>query len=457
MSKKRIAIIGAGISGLTTAYLLQKAGKDVVIFEKNNRFGGSIVTEKEQGFLVDLGPNSTLETSTELRQLVEELGLAEQRVYANDLSNNRFIVRNGQLHPLPMKPPAFLKTKLFSWKAKFRLFKEPFIPKIQVEDISLADYVKYRLGDEFLDYAINPFVAGVYAGDPRRLSAPAAFPKLFNLEQKYGSFIKGAIKGAKERKKRSEVAKDRAKMFSFMEGMQVFPQALADRLQGKIQLGTAVTSVKKEENGFRLALEENGKGREEQFEEVVVCVPTHVQSQILDGIIDEEKTWLNEVPYPPVSVVFMGFRRSDVAHPLDGFGFLVPEVEKRNILGSIFSSTIFPNRAPENAVAFTTFVGGMRQPENARKNDEQLIEMVLKDLNDLVGLKGEPQYVKIGRWEKAIPQYELGYQRIQNLYNRLEEEVKGLFFAGNFRRGISIGDSVLSAHETVKKMLNISK
>ncbi len=453
MSPKKIAIIGAGISGLTTAYLLQKSGCQVQVFEKNNHIGGSIITEKKDGFLIDLGPNSTLETSEELRNLVDELGLQKQKVYANELSNKRFVVRDGILHALPMSLPAFIKTKLFSWKAKLRLLKEPFIPPTQGEDISLADFVRYRLGEEFLHYAINPFVAGVYAGDPEQLSTPAAFPKLYALEQKYGSFIKGTIKGARERKKRKEVAKDRAKMFSFLDGMQVFPQALSSHLRNNIQLNSEVLTLTPLAQGFKLTYVKDGKQEEQTFGQVVFSVPTYSQSELLRPLIKDRADLLTEVNYPPVAVVFMGFKKENVAHNLAGFGFLVPEVEKKQILGSIFSSTIFPGRSPEGAAAFTTFVGGTRQPQNALKSDSELEQLVFNDLNDLIGLKGDPMFVRIRRWEKAIPQYTMGYKKVTTLFDQLEREFPGLFFAGNFRRGISVGDSVLSAHETVKEML----
>ncbi len=453
MTDKKIAIIGAGISGLTTAWLLKNAGYSVKVFEKNEYAGGSIVTEMENGWLVDLGPNSTLETSQELSQLIENLGLQNEKVYANTLSDNRFIVRNGTLHVLPMKPGAFLKTDLFSWKAKLRLLKEPFIAPTKGDDISLAEFVRYRLGDEFLDYAINPFVAGVYAGDPEMLSTAAAFPKLYALEQNYGGLIKGMIKGAKERKKRSEVAKDRAKMFSFVNGMAVLPRILTKELGDALILQAEVRSLKQTAEGYVLGVLQNGKISEESFKQVVISIPTYAQSNLLENIAGEKIALLNAVDYPPVAVVFLGFKRDDIAHPLDGFGFLVPEVEKRQILGTIFSSTLFPGRSPQGHVALTTFVGGMRQPENALLQDDQLSARVLADLKDLLGVRGKPTFVRIRRWPKAIPQYKVGYKAVQQVFSELEERHSGLYFAGNFRRGISLGDSVLSAHETVNRIV----
>lgn len=454
MSKPRTAVIGAGISGLCTAYWLSRHEFDVTVFEATEHIGGSIITEKQDGYLIDLGPNSALETSDTLRQLVRDIGIEEQKVYGNDASNNRYIVRDGELHALAMSPLKFMTSKLFSTRAKLRLMKEPFIKPVTVDDISLADYVRYRLGDEFLDYAINPFVAGVYAGDPEELSAPAGFPKLFALEQKYGSFIKGAIKGKRERKKRQEVAKDRAKLFSFVEGMQTFTDTLAQQLDGAIQLSTPVQEVRSENGTFTVTVEKNGESTEQAFDNVILCTPADSLAHLLRTIAPDVVDTLNDIKYPPVSVIFMGFKKEQIKRDLDGFGFLVPKLENRHILGSIWSSTIFPNRAPYGHVAFTTFVGGTRQPEMTIHDDTQLSKFVLSDLDDLVGIDGEPVFTHIKTWPRAIPQYRLGYGAIKQMFTDLEDKIPGLYFAGNVRRGISVGDSVLGARETVDKILN---
>ncbi|MFH1007282.1 MAG: protoporphyrinogen oxidase [Candidatus Latescibacterota bacterium] len=448
----RVAVIGAGISGLTTAYWLDKAGYDVTVLEKSSRPGGSIVTERSEGFLIDLGANSTLETSTTLTELIRELGLEDQKRYGSEASNNRYVVKNGLLHAIPTSGGKFLKTKLFSAKAKLRLLLEPFIKPTDGSDISLADFVEYRLGKEFLDYAINPFVAGVYAGDPKTLSTPAAFPKLYALEQNYGSFIKGAIKGAKERKKRNEVSKDRAKLFSFVDGMQILTDTLSEKLQGKIRLESEVTLLQREPSGFGLEVTSKGSTETHQYDQVVLTVPTYTLAKLLHPLAQEKACRIGNTEHPPVTVVFMGFREEDVVRDIDGFGYLIPEVEKKRTLGSIWSSNIFPNRAPEGYVAFTNFVGGTRQPQNARLDDAEIEKLVYEDLNDLVGLRGQPTIVRIKRWQKAIPQYTMGYQEVQQIFSDIEEEIPGLFLAGNYRRGIGVGDSVLSAFETVTKM-----
>ncbi|MDO8549599.1 MAG: protoporphyrinogen oxidase, partial [Ignavibacteria bacterium] len=235
-SGNKIVIIGAGISGLTTAYLLNKLGYDVTILEKKKAPGGSIETVVENGFLFDKGPNSALETHPLIGQLIEELDLSEQLVYASKEANKRYILKNNLLHALPMSPPAFFKTKLFSPAAKLRLMAEPFMGKSKDGYYqSISEFVKRRLGKEFLDYAINPFVAGVYAGNPDELSVKSAFPKLYELEEKYGGLIVGAIRSIKERKKRAEKSKQNAKMLSFKDGMQVLPKAISKHLGIKVK------------------------------------------------------------------------------------------------------------------------------------------------------------------------------------------------------------------------------
>ena len=245
-SDNKIVVIGAGISGLVAAYLLQKEGFNVTVLEQKDAVGGSIETIKEKDFLFDRGPNSGLETTPIISQLVEELKLKDQFVYANKEGNKRYILRDGILHALPMSPPAFFKSKLFSVKAKLRLMREPFVGKSKEGYYqSIAEFVTRRLGKEFLDYAINPFVAGVYAGRPEELSVKSAFPKLYALEEKYGGLITGTIRTIRKRKKSSEVSKQSAKMFSFKDGMRVLPEAITKKLGENVKTGADVLFVRK--------------------------------------------------------------------------------------------------------------------------------------------------------------------------------------------------------------------
>jgi oxygen-dependent protoporphyrinogen oxidase len=452
--KKKYAVVGAGISGLSIAFWLRKRGIDSTVFESTYRTGGSIVTEKKSKFLIDLGPNSTLETSPIISKLISDAGIENKKCYANEASNNRYILRNGKLHALPMSPGKFISSSLFSLKAKLRLFKEPFIRRTSNPDISLADFVRHRLGQEFLDYAINPFVAGVYAGQPERLSTSAAFPKLYALEDKYGSLIKGAILGIKERKKRPDVSKDRAKLFSFLGGMSDLPEALKSGIKKSIKLGREVTSIEYEPDHIIVTIKEENLVSKQKFDGVVITTPTESTAHIVKNIAPDEAKLMEDIEYAPVAVVYMAFKRTDILHDLNGFGFLVPEKEKRKILGSIWSSSIFPERVPEGFVAFTTFVGGSRQPDLVQLNDDKLKEVVLKELNDILPVQGQPVITMIKRWSRAIPQYTLGYNKYQRIFEKLEEKYNGLYFSGNFWHGISVGDCIISAHNTVEKIIN---
>ncbi len=448
---KTVAVIGAGISGLCTSFWLHQNGYDVTVLEKLDRVGGSIISEKKDGFVIDLGPNTALETSETLKELIKDLGIEDKKIYGSYEANNRYIVRNGQLHPLAMSPLKFLKSKLFSTKAKIRLMREPFIKKIEAEDISLSDFVKYRLGQEFLDYAINPFVAGVYAGDPDNLSTPAGFPKLWALEQKYGSFIKGAVIGARERKKRKEVAKDRAKMFSFENGLQFFTDTMAEKVGG-VQTGVDIQKLEKNGTGWNITYVQNGETQTKSFDNVVISTQTDSIAQFVNDLSSEASEAFKNIYYPPVTLIFMGFKKEQIGRPLDGFGFLVPKIENRKILGTLWSSVIFPDRAPEGHAALTTFVGGTRQPEMTDLSDEELEAVVLQELGDLMQISGKPVITRMLKWPRAIPQYTMGYMKIKAMFDELEQKNPGLYFATNARRGISVGDSVLCARDTFEKM-----
>lgn len=445
---KKITILGAGISGLTTAYWLNKNGYDVKILEAGNEPGGSMRTSTENNFLIDYGPNSGLETTPLIRQIVDEVGLSNEMVYASESSNKRYILRNGELHALPTSPPAFLKTKLFSTKAKIRLLAEPFIGKSNDGYYqSMSEFVQRRLGQEFLDYAIDPFVSGVFAGDPSKLSVKSAFPKLYRLEELYGGLIKGLIKGAKERKQRAEQSKQSAKMFSFINGMQSFPKAIAHKLNDKILYDCRVQSVERKisdegKKEWKIIYEHNGQILESNSELILSTVPAYIASKIFNSIDSELSDHLDKIYYPPVMVLYLGFNKENIGRPLDGFGYLIPSKENKTYLGAIWSSSIFPNRCADENAAFTLFIGGARAPHLFEMGKEKLIEKVLNEFKSSMNISGDPVILKESLWFKAIPQYNVGYIEHENYFDKFEKENPGLFLGGNYRGGISVGDCV---------------
>ena len=455
---KEIVIIGAGITGLATAHWLSKDGYSVKILEANSEVGGSMISERHDGYLVDYGPNSGLETSALIKVLVDDLKLNDKFIYANKAGNKRYILKDDKLYPLPMNPKDFLSTKLFSTKAKLRLGLEPFIGKSEEGYYqSISEFVTRRLGKEFLDYAINPFVAGVYAGNPDKLSVKSAFPKLYRLEEFYGGLIKGTIKGARERKKSGEQSKQNAAMFSFVDGMATLPKTIHKSLEDNVLLNSKVTKVEKIENKFLITFNQDGISSKLEADIVISTAPSDVTASIFKNIDSELSKHLNAIYYPPVMVLYLGYDKKHIKQPLDGFGFLIPSKEKKNFLGALWSSVIFDNRVPDNKASFTLFIGGARSPELFENNNDELIDSVTKEFQKLMGISGTPEFVKSKFWENAIPQYNIGYVEHENYFKNFEKNNSGIILGGNFVGGISVGDCVKSSEILFKKAKEILK
>jgi len=454
MSSPSVAIVGGGITGLTTAWRLNQRGIDCTLFEAGERCGGVIGTVKKNGYLVERGPNTLLETNPVIGEMIDNLGLRERCLPSDPAAEKSFIIRNGKPVNVPSGPVGMMTTKLFSLRAKLSVITEPWHGKAPADlDESLADFVRRRLGKEFLDYAINPFVAGIYAGDPEKLSVREAFPRLHAIEQKYGSLIIGQIRGAKARKKRGEMSRQNAKKLSFDDGLQVLTDALTQKLGDVVRSQAAVKKISRHEDGHWRVHTTEG---EEVFTATLLALPAH-RTAGLDiedrGVGFAGLIPLNDILYPPVASVALGFRRDQVGHPLEGFGALIPEVEKFQILGTIFSSSLFPNRAPHGHVLLTSYLGGTRAPNLVRgKSDEQLCATTCEDLKKLYNISGEPAFSFSTRYEKAIPQYNVGFGKYRDAMTAAEKALPGLFLAGHSRDGISVGDSIDSGDRAAGKI-----
>lgn len=446
-----IAIVGAGITGLTAAFRLRQRGTPVTVYEASDRPGGVIRSVRKDGYLAEFGPNSVLDISPVIRALIADLGLESRRMYSDPGAENRYLVRWRKPVQMPMSPPGFLTCKLFSWRAKLALLREPFLPKAPADrEESVADFVLRRLNREWLDYAINPMIAGIFAGDPARLSVLHGFPKLHALEQNYGSLIKGQILGARERRRKGEVSKQEAKKISFDEGLQVLTDTIGAQLGDALRLNTAVKTLSHEVgSGWRVQTAAGSACHSA----VLLAAPTYRLCEIeIEGGNGLDLGPLSEIHYPPVASVVLGYRREDVAHPLDGFGVLVPEIEKYRVLGTLFSSSLFPNRAPAGHVTLTSYVGGMRAPELALRSEEELAALTAEDLAELLGARGKPSFQHVMVYPRAIPQYVLGYGRFKDHMARMEKELPGLFFAGHYRNGISLADSILAGDDVAGRI-----
>jgi oxygen-dependent protoporphyrinogen oxidase len=441
-----VAVVGAGISGLATAFHLQRRGHSVRVLESASRAGGVIGSHRREGVLYETGPNSTLDTTPLIGELLEAAGIAGERRDAAAVAAKRYVLRGGQLVPLPTSPGAFIATPLFSLAAKLALLREPFVaPAPPDREESVAAFVRRRLGVEFLDYAIEPFVAGIYAGDPELLSVPAAFPRLYALEQRYRSLIRGQILGARERARAREKAKNAASSFSFRDGMQTLPDALARALPG-LETGVRIVRLARIADGlFEVEGERAGVGVTARSRAVVLAVPADIAAGLVRQLAPAAAQALDAIPYAPVAVVASAYRRADVKHALDGFGFLSPRKEGRPILGTLFSSSMFDGRAPAGTVLLTTFVGGSRNPELARSSPEEIAQTVGRELAALLGA-ATPQWREVAQWPRAIPQYTLGHSGRIAAIERAEAAVPGLFLRANYRGGVSVGDCIKSAN-----------
>ena len=448
-----VLVVGAGVSGLAAAFGLVRHGLQVEVIDAGQAPGGVIGSVRRDGALYETGPNSALDTTPLIGELLAAAGIASERMAASEISNTRFVIRGGRPIALPMSPGAFLATPLFSPLAKARLALEPFIRRQDArEEEVIAHFVRRRLGHEFLDYAIEPFVAGIYAGNPERLSVPGAFPKLHALEQRYGSLILGAILGARERRKRAETAKNTAKSFSFARGMQTLTDALARGI-AEVNLGArAVSLAGAPGGGFAVQFERSGATFTRSARGVVLAVPAHEAARLVRPIAPGAAAALGEIEYPPVSVVASAYRREDVAHALDGFGFLAPRVEGRAVLGCLFSSSMFEGRSPEGRVLLTTFVGGRRNPELAAADDATIASRVAEEHQALLGARAGALWHEVTRWPRAIPQYELGHLGRIARVAEAEKALPGLRFCANWRGGVSVGDCIANAHATAQSL-----
>ncbi len=434
---KSIAVLGAGITGLTAAHRLHTLGHGVRVFESSTRPGGVIRSERSGDWLIESGPNSLLSGEPAVDRLIRELSLDSALIAANPVAKNRYIVRRGQPLPVPLSPPALLTSPFLSPLAKLSLLREfLFRPRTRTSDLSLADFIQAHFNREIVDYALNPIVTGIYAGNPQKLSARHAFPKLWEAERQHGSLLRAQLSAAKSRRARGEPP---ASIVSFRDGLQTLPDTLAARLPPasltfNAQLDAIVPGEK-----WSVIWHDDAGTHTQSFDAIVVALPAPALAQLRVGAFGERPlAGLAAIEHPPVASLFLGYRRDQIAHALDGFGLLVPAVENRSVLGVLFSSTLFPQRAPADHVALTVLIGGTRQPELASISADPLLDRIRPDLSDLLGVSGAPVFQRHVFWPRAIPQYNLGHEQHLAAISHLERTHRGLFLGGQARDGISL-------------------
>lgn len=465
MHRHDVIIIGGGISGSAALHWLARGGADALLIEERPGLGGVIASRRNaHGALCESGPNSMQAGVEALRDIIVDLGIEGRVVYPTEAAANRYIMRDGRLVAAPTGPKAFLRSNLFSAAAKRRVLRERFVRPVPAElEESVAQFVTRRLGAEVLEYAMDPFIAGIYAGRPEQLSLRYCFPKLHELEQTYGSLIRGAMKtGRRRRKEAKRAAAERKRaggaagaaaesaptdllrrgLISFDEGMAVLPRTIQQTWSDHLRLGCTVESIERAGNRWRV----HAGGRTAEAEHLVIAAEAYTAARLVAGIAPELASVLGAVQYPPIAVAAMLYPRTAVEHPLDGFGVLFPCAERRNLLGAIFSSTLFPGRAPEGTVLITAFAGGARAPEAVMRPPHELEYDVHAELRRTLGISARPISCDLQLWQRSIPQYTLGYGRVLDAVAAAEERHGGLHFLGNYRGGVSVGECVASAH-----------
>ncbi len=430
----KVAVIGAGLTGLTAAFYLKKAGVNFTVFEKANRAGGVIQTHHENGFTYESGPNSGMLSKPEVPELLEKLEEDCTLEPADETAKARWIWKNGKWHALPSGLVSGVTTPLFSFPDKLRILGEPFRKKGENPNESLADLVLRRMGKSFLDYAIDPFILGIYSGDPAKLVTKYAFPKLYNLEQNYGSFIGGAIKKAREPKTERD-KKATKNIFSVEGGLSNFIGALVKNIgEGNIKLNCRNLKIEKSGSGFVV--------EGEKFTHVISATGGYALENLFPFIGKDKLGVINKMKYSRVIQVALGFNKWE-GLPLNAFGGLVPSVEKRRILGVLFLSSFLKNKAPENGALLSVFLGGVRRPEMVELSDEEIKQVVKEEVSEMMQLKNySPDLVKVFRYNYAIPQYGFESEEKLKAIADMEAENPGLILAGNVRDGIGIADRI---------------
>ncbi len=449
-------VIGAGISGLVCAYALNKAGIDVLVLEPSPRAGGVICSERRDGFLLELGPQSFSGTAS-LRALCKELGIADQFLQA-PASAPRYVLIDGTLKNVPLNPVAMLASSLLSPTTKWKIARDAFgTTSVPESDESVAAFVRRKFGAELLERLVAPFVSGIYAGDPERLSLRSAFPQLHDAEKSAGSVIRGMMRAAKLRKG----PRERPTLLSFRDGNVTVVRALAEKLDSRLRLGAEVLgiAVRREAGApsFELRLRQAGNEETLAANRLVMATPANVAGVLLRDANAAFEPVLGTIEYAPVAVVSLGYRREHVAHSLEGFGFLAPRSSGLRVLGCVWNSSLFPDRAPAGHVLLTSFVGGATDPGAASLSAKELSELVQRELAPLLQIRAAPLFSHAQVYRHALPQYNIGHSERLIALQRLRAELPGLFFVGNYLRGPAIGNCVDLGMEVAEEIARLSK
>lgn len=444
----RVAIVGGGVTGLCTAFYLSKAlGSDaVVLLEASDNLGGQTQTSAIDGYSCDWGPNGFLDREPATLQWIADLGGSAGLVRSNAAAAHRFILKNGALVEVPLSPPAFLKSPLLSVKGRARLLCEPLIRKrTDPSPESLWAFAARRIGREAADYMVDPMASGIFGGNSKELSLAHCFPRMAEMESEHGSLFK-AMLAKKKQKKKVNTTGPAGTLTSFKNGIGHLPELAAAALGDRARCNTRITELRRDLLSFRLRTE---SGDEICAESVVLALPAFAAAEVARSLDEQLATVLSDIPYANMVVLCTGFKRERVGHDLNGFGFVVPRNQGKRMLGCIWTSSVFDDRAPEGHVQLRTMYGGYTDSEAIDLSDQELIELQQKEVGPLLGFDTEPDFVQIYRWPRGIPQYTLEHGDRMARIEAAEARHPGLIISGNAYRGVGLNDCVLSAHRAI--------
>lgn len=462
----RVAVIGGGITGLAAAQRLLSLDKNVhvTLYEASDRLGGIIRTESIDDWLIEFGPDAFITNKPGGVQLCEDIGFTDQLIPTDNTYRRSLVLSNGKPMPVPngfmlMAPSnlqAFEESPVLSPKGRRRLLQEAEVAvKLNNHDESLADFARRRFGDEALERLIQPLVGGIYTADPEKLSLRATLPRFLDMERDHGSVIAGTMAKQQNKSATSGSGARYGLFTTAANGLSSLIEAVADVLRrsgrATISMSTAIASV--QQDAAQKWGIETADGTIETFDHIIVTVPTHKMTEFLTGEqLQPLKDSLQQIPYASSALVITGHRLSDIEHPLDAFGLVIPHRENRGILATSFTSRKFPNRAPDGHVLLRTFVGGAMQPEQLERSDEELSAMVNEELTEILGMKSPPLFTHVARYNNAMPQYHLGHVELVDRIEQLASEQRGLHLAGNAYRGVGIPDSISSGRTAAEQL-----
>lgn len=438
---RQVIVVGGGFSGLACAYRLQQMQIPCTLLEGGSMPGGLTASFEQGGFLFESGPQSFQATPT-LRGLIGETGLRDEMIEA-DGKAPRFILRGGRMAKVPLSPQGFLVSSLLGARSRWKLATEA-LRRTQPpdEEETVAAFVRRKFGHEILEYLVSPFVSGVYAGDPERLSLGAAFPTLEEWEREYGSVLRGAAKS----RPKNGAAKGPPALCSFKKGVAELPRAIARKLGKSFRGGARAVFIARpaQAGGARFKLRVNASGAEENLgaDCVVLAAPAYVAGHLLERVSSRLASLLSGIAYAPVAVVAAGYAAHQILSPPNGFGVLIPRSEKLRTLGIVWNSSLFAGRAPQGMFTMTSFAGGATDPEIVDLGEEEVAGMVQGETARVLDIGGPPLVSRVWRHPKALPQYNLGHAHTVESIRDAAAEIPGLFFAGNYLSGPSIGKCV---------------